>query len=587
LLPDTIQLRLEACLLDDEARQITVVVKSMQTTSPCPLCATPASRIHSRYERTLEDLPWADFRVRLWLRVRKWFCDASACPRQIFTERLPNVAVPWARRTRRLARRLVAVGLALGGRAGRQLGARWDLKVSRNTLLRLIRRLPLPLYPAPTVVGVDDWSLRKRHTYGTILVDLETHRPLALLDDREADTFAQWLRAHPGVEIVSRDRSKAYEEGARQGAPDAIHVADRFHLLQNLAEALDQVFNAHVKTLGAFNQARSQKPVPQPDGTVAAPVPPPPNPTAAVVRAQQRRARRLAIDNQVWDWHRQGYSGYAIARQLGIGKSTVFRYLRTSTFPERRGRSDVGRSLLDPYKPYLMNRWNEGCREALALFHELKRRGYPGSYATVARYAQRLRQAQGLSRRQRLAPKPVRAVSEPTIPLLTPRGVTWLVMKRLNKREASDEQVLQDLQRRHPELEEVIALARDFAHLVRERQPDQLDPWLERAASCRVDAFRRFAKRLREDYDSIQAGVTLPWSKGPVEGHINRLKMLKRQMFGRAKLDLLSQRFLQPRCDPTPIPEPVGVVPPSEASAFESRGTCREPVALEPVLVRG
>jgi transposase len=353
------------------------------------------------------------------------------------------------------------------------------------------------------------------------------------------------LRAHPGVEVVSRDRSKAYEEGARQGAPDAIQVADRFHLLQNLAETLDQVFNAHVKTLGAFNKARSQNPVPQADGTLAAPVPPPANPPPAVVKAQQRRARRLALYQQIWGLHRQGYAGASIAKRLGIGKSTVFRYLRAATFPERQGRSDVGRSLLDPYKPYVLSRWNEGCREALKLFEELKLRGYPGSYVTVARYAQRLRQAQGLSRRQRVAPKPVRAVSEPKTPLLTPRAATWLVLKRPDKREESDEQVLQDLLRRRPELGQAIALARDFADLVRERQPAALDPWLERATSSPLDAFRRFAKRLREDYDSIKAGVTLPWSNGPVEGHINRLKMLKRQMFGRAKLDLLRQRFLQ------------------------------------------
>lgn len=460
----------------------------------------------------------------------------NACPRSS----LPGRAAPL-----RLAQRLVAVGLALGRRAGRQLSDRWDLKVSRHTLLRLIRRLLLPVYPTPTVVGVDDWSLRKRHTYGTILVDLATHQPIALLDDRETDTFAQWLRAHPGVEVVSRDRSKAYEEEARQGAPDAIQVADRFHLLQNLAETLDQVFNAHVKTLGALNKARSQKPVPQADGTLAAPGPPPANPPPAVVKAQQRRARRLALYQQVWDLHRQGSSGSSIAKRLGIGKSTVFRYLRASTFPERQGRSDVGRSLLAPYKSDVLSRWNEGCREALKLFDELKLRGYPGSYVTVARYAQRLRQAQGLSRRQRVAPKPVRAVSEPKTPLLTPRAATWLVLKRPDKREESDEQVLQDLRRRRPEMGQAIALARDFADLVRERQPAALDPWLERAASSPLDAFRRFAKRLREDYDSITAGVTLPWSNGPVEGHINRLKMLKRQMFGRAKLDLLRQRFLQ------------------------------------------
>jgi transposase len=375
-------------------------------------------------------------------------------------------------------------------------------------------------------------------------VDLEQRRPIALLSDRDADTLTPWLRAHPGVQIITRDRSKAYEDGARQGAPAAIQVADRFHLVQNLAEVLDQVFNAHIQELNALNDARRQTPVLQPNGIPAAPVPPPLNATDAVVQAQQRRTRRLATYEQVWALHRQGYTGYAIARQLRIGKSTVFRYLRTATFPERRGRSDRGRSVLDPYKPYLLSRWNAGCREALALFAELKGQGYPGSYPTVARYAQRLRQAQGLSARQRFTRKPVPAVSEPETPLLTPRRATWLVLRRPDTREARDAQMLTALQGQHPAFAEATQLAQAFVQLVRSRQPDQLEPWLERAASSLSEAFQRFAKRLREDYDSVKAGVTLPWSNGPVEGHINRLKMLKRQMFGRAKLDLLSRRFL-------------------------------------------
>jgi transposase len=538
-------------------------VHSTQVSPACPLCTTPAHRLHSYYERTLADLPWAEYRVRLRLRVRKWFCRNPHCHRRIFTERLPTVVTPWARRTIRLMQQLVAVGLALGGKAGMRLSQCWGLTVSRNTLLRLLRRQPLPVSPTPTVLGVDDWSLRKRHTYGTILVDLERRRPIALLSNRDADTLAQWLRDHPGVQIITRDRSKAYEDGARQGAPAAIQVADRFHLVQNLAEVLDQVFNTHIQELNALNDARHQTPVPQPDGALAAPVPPPPNATDAVVQAQQRRAWRLATYEQVWALHRQGYTGYAIARQLRIGKSTVFRYLRTATFPERLGRSDRGRSVLDPYKPYLLSRWNAGCREALALFAELKGQGYPGSYPTVARYAQRLRQAQGLSARQRFTRKPVPAVSELETPLLTPRRATWLVLRRPDTREA---QVLTALEGQHPALAEAMGLARDFVQLVRSQQPDQLEPWLERAASSVSEAFQRFAKRLREDYDSVKAGVTLPWSNGPVEGHINRLKMLKRQMFGRAKLDLLSRRFLlTPECGQDQAP---GQQTPVEAPAW-------------------
>ena len=294
MLPDATLLRLEACHIDTTTAQITVSVRSTPATAPCPVCTTPAQRIHSHYERTLADLPWAHYRVRLQLRVRKWFCPNPRCVRRIFTKRLPTVAAPWARCTLRLAQRLVALGVALGGTAGVRLGHDWDLAVSRNTLLRGLRRLPLPVLPTPRVLGVDDWALRKRHTYGTILVDLERRQPVALLPDRTAETVAQWLRAHPGVTVITRDRSSAYAEGARHGAPSATQVADRLHLLQNVAEALAEVFTTHHKARAAVNAARRQQPVPLPDGMMAVPVPPPATPPLAQQQAAQRAAHRQA-----------------------------------------------------------------------------------------------------------------------------------------------------------------------------------------------------------------------------------------------------------------------------------------------------
>jgi transposase len=550
LLPDATALRLEACQVDDTTAQITLRVQSTQTRAPCPLCATPARRIHSDYGRTLADLPWAQYRVCLQLRVRKWFCRNRACRRRIFTERLPTIAAPWARRTLRLAQRLLALGRALGGKAGVQLGHAWDVVVSRNTLLRGLRRQPTLSFPTPTVLGVDDFALRKRHTYGTILVDLERRQPVELLPDRTAETVAQWLREHPGVEVIARDRASTYAEGARQGAPNATQVADRFHLLQNLAEALEPVFTTHDRALQAVNAAMRQQPVPLPDGTVAVAVPPPPTPPAEEARAAQRAVRRQARYNEAWALHRQGWSTAAIAAQVGCSRRTIERYLQMPTWPVPQHRRHYGRSILNPYQAYILERWNAGCHTAIQLFQEIQPRGYTGSYRRVTAYVSRIRQAQGIPPRRQGRRQRLPVVAEPVAQPLTPRRATWLVLRRAEHRTAAEAQQLAQLHAQSAEVAEAMDLAQDFTALVRQRQPERLDPWLTRATASTLEAFQRFARGLQEDYQAVKAGVTLPWSTSPVEGHINRLKMLKRQMFGRARLDLLSRRFLRaPRGD--------------------------------------
>jgi transposase len=282
------------------------------------------------------------------------------------------------------------------------------------------------------------------------VIDRERRRALALLPDREAKTVALWLPAHPGVGVITRDRSSASADGARPGAPDAIPVADRVHLLQNLAEALDQVFHAHGNALEAVHETRRQAPVTQPDGTVAVPVPPPTPPRKAQELAHQRQARRLALQQQSWAFHQQGWPGWAIAQQLGSGKNTVFRSLRTETVPARKRRTDRGRSLLTPYTPSLLARWNAGCRDALRLFRELQQRGYPGRYATVARYAQRLRHAHGLTSRQRRPRHPLPVVTAPPPRALTPRRATWLVLRRPETQDEHDAAQIAQLKAQHP-----------------------------------------------------------------------------------------------------------------------------------------
>ena len=232
-------LSLQGWHLDETAAQLTLQVTAIRARVRCPLCQVHTPRIHSRYSRILADLPWGPYTVRLHLRVRKFFCDQPACARQIFTERLPTVAAPWARRTLRLAQRLLAAGLALGGETGARLAARLGLATSPATLWRLVQAAAAPAFTAPRILGVDAWAWRRGQRYGTILVNLEDHQVLDLLPERSAESLASWLAQHPTVTIVCRDRSALYADGLRRGAPTAVQVVDRFHLVQNLREAVE------------------------------------------------------------------------------------------------------------------------------------------------------------------------------------------------------------------------------------------------------------------------------------------------------------------------------------------------------------
>ena len=541
LLPDPAVVRLETWGIEPAPPTITLTLTSRSRPAPCPLCSRRARRTHSWYERALADLPWGEHAVAVQLRVRKLFCDNAKCKRRIFTECLPGVAAPWARKTARLSERLTAVGLALGGAAGARLGHGIGLAISRNTLLRLVRRAPLPPNATPAALGVDDWALRKRHTYGTVLVDLDRHRPVALLPDREAETLATWLRDHPGVEVISRDRASAYAAGGRSGAPDAVQVADRFHLLQNLAEALELAFTGHARELRDAEQARRQDRVAE--GGPVRPDPPPP-PKRPLAMAAARREQRMATHRKVWDLYRQGWPGQEIARHLGIGRTTTFRHLKSEAFPERKGRSDAGRSSMDPWRDWIIERWNRGQRNGRQTLRDLRAKGFTGNYATVLRYLNRLRDAQQGAVSHRSRARPATPLVAAPKQVMTPRTAAWTVLRPPDRRDDDEAGLLARLRAAAPILAEAVKLAEEFAALVRGRKPKLLDPWLQRAQDSAVPALQRFAKRLSSDYDAVRAAVTLAWSNGQVEGQINRLKTIKRQMYGRASLDLLERRFL-------------------------------------------
>ena len=377
-----------------------------------------------------------------------------------------------------------------------------------------------------------------------MLIDLERRQPVALLPDRTADTVAQWLRAHPGGEGIARERSTADAEGARQGAPTAPQVADRFHLLQNLRVALDQVCSmpGHVRDAG--NETRRQQPVSRPDGAIAVPGPSHALPLPAQQRAAQRQAHRQARHPPVWPLPRQGWTAPAMAPQVGRSLRTGQRDLRLATCAGRTRRRALGARGLNPYQPYLLERWNAGGDTAMRLCRALQHRGYSGSDGRVAASARRWRQAPGLAPGQRRPRQALPHGAEPGCQPLTPRRASWLARRRETKCTAAEAQQLPQLRAQQGELPEAMALAQECAALVRQQQPEALDPWRKRALTSPLEALQRFATGLSEAYAAGKAGVTLPGSSRPVEGPIHRRKMLKRQMFGRARLDLLRCRFL-------------------------------------------
>lgn len=516
--------------------RIEIFAESRQLKPPCPLCGTPAHRVQSRYERKIDDLPWIGVAVRLILCVRRYFCDEKSCPRRIFAERISEIAARYARKTARLCEVINQTGCELGGRPGVRIMTGFGIKVNRNTLLRAVRRAPIEESQSPRILGVDDWSMRRGQTYGTILIDLEQHRRVDLLPDRKADTLAAWLAERPGIEIVSRDRAPAYADGVAKGAPTAIQIADRWHLLKNAGDALEGVIGSQRKALeqvarelnnGLREAARTD--------SVGGPV---------ITRAKQgkaeRRTRRLARYDCVVELFRAGWSKRSIAREVGLDVRTVRKFLATDSFPERAERHYW--SSLDPHVDFLRDRWAEGCRNATTLWREVRERGYSGSSVNVRRLVAPWRENDGRRQRTKIAPsgrRPPKCVTTPS-----PRRAKWLLLRDVADLDIEERQMREQLLAASQTILCASGLIQDFGLMIRNREAERLDAWIAAARASGINAIVSFAAGLESDRAAVEASMKYEWSNGQVEEQVNRLKAIKRSMYGRAKFDLLRRRVL-------------------------------------------
>jgi transposase len=528
--------------IDHGFHRITLRVQPMTTAASCPACGTSSRRVHGSYWRSLKDVACFGRPTVLLVRVRRFRCAAPACPRRTFTEPLPGIAGARARQTDRLRAVHRSIGLALGGNPGSRHAAAMGVPISRTTLLRRVRTgTATPASPV-TVLGVDDWAWRKGHRHGTILCDLERRRVIDLLPDRAADTLAAWLAAHPGVPVVVRDRAGADADGAARGAPDATQAADRWHLLRNSSEALRGVLEQHHRDLreAARTAALPMEPPTPADTTVLEPAASPepePRLRASERRSRAAQARRDARFAEAVRLREQGLSLRAVARTLGVERKTVRRWWRAGHAPTWR-HADGGTSILDPHRAWLEKRWQAGCRHTAALWRELKARGSPGRYSTVRAWGTRRRRQDpavepaGTSRTSR----PVKTPEPPT-----PRRAARLLAGAFAKLSDEDRRFVAALRERSATIATAADLIGRFTAMVKDKTPAALDGWLREAEAS---ALATFAAGLRRDEDAVRAALTEPWSNGQVEGQVNRLKVVKREMYGRAGFDLLRARVL-------------------------------------------
>jgi len=537
-LPKSLKLAVDQFIVKNET--IILEISSHQSAGQCPDCGQVSRRVHSHYRRTVADLPCVGWAMYLSLQVHRFFCDNSACKHKTFTERLPGLVAPSARRTIRLADQQRQLGLDLGGKAGARLASHLAMTTSDDTILRLLPGSSQETVEAPRVLGVDDWAWSKGTRYGTILVDLENHRPIDLLPDRSAETLTAWLQEHPGVEIISRDRAPAYIEGASQGAPDAIQVADRWHLLSNLKEVLQRLLDRYQACLYAAATEPEPEKQPEPEPTpVSEEKDPEPQLAKAEQRRQATRQRRLARYQTVIELHQQGKSMRAIARELKLGNRTVRRYIRAGEFPEMAQRRQRA-TILDPYLTYLEERWSMGFRNAAQLYREIKAQGYPGSQPLVGLWAWKKRQQEPQAvQTKKTTPKP----ASRSRPWSTGYAV-WCLMKQPNQLTADKKAALDRMLQASAEVQRAYHFGQAFIRIIHNRFSKALDPWLETLRDSDIAELRGFARSLLKDRDAVLAALTLPWSNGQVEGQINRLKLIKRQMYGRAGFELLRLRVL-------------------------------------------
>ncbi len=495
---------------EDDGERVTICVRSKAERGVCPSCGRSSKRVHSRYWRKPADLPLSGHRVELRVAVRRFRCDERLCGRRIFAERFESETLaPRARRTERLEQIVHQLGLALGGRPAAAFASRLMAPVSNDTLLRVVRRRARPKHDRLRVIGIDDFAWRRNHRYGTIVCDLERRRPVVLLADREQGTAECWLRAHPDISIVARDRGGGYGEAVSKALPQAIQVADRWHLMHNASQAFLEAVRKSMRQIRRVIGATKINP----DLLTCA--------ERIQYQGYLRREQTNAAIMALW---KDGVPIKQIVRRTGYHRETIRRIIRGQ-------RSDVFRprqSSIEAHLPWLDAQWEAGVRNAAALWRQLRTLGFHGSARVVGEWATRRRRADKADAKS-LARTP------------SARTIARLMTTSRDDLSKSDSVTIAAIEEGTPTLVEAREIVDAFHDMLRTKAAADLSTWIERASTSLIGSF---ANGVRKDFAAVRAAITSMWSSGQTEDQITKLKLVKRQMYGRAKLDLLQARLV-------------------------------------------
>jgi transposase len=494
----------------DEGNALIIFARRAAISAICPSCGKASARLHSRYQRTFADLPASGRSVRIRVTVRRFRCVVETCRTRIFAERLEEaIGARYARRTSRLECIVHQLGLALGGRPGQGFAHRLMLPVSKDTLLRVVRRRSAPPLERPTVIGIDDWAYKRGQRYGTIVCDLERRRVVALLPDREGGTIEAWLSQHSDIIIAARDRGGGYGEAIARALPGTIQVADRWHLMENASAAfLDAVRKS-------MNLIRSAIGVAVIDPALL---------TYAERVQYEGYLRREAANASILTLVREGVPIKQIAKRTGYSRKVVRNVARGLTSDIFRTRT----SCLETYLPHLEAEWDAGCRNGTELWRRLKAAGFHGGLCVVGEWATR-------RRRSEMSPLGVSC----RVP--SARSVARLMTAERDRLSRDEAITVATVETNVPKLAVARGLIQRFQAIIHNQAYSDLEYWLTDAAGSLVSSF---AVGITKDRHAVAAALVQPWSNGQTEGQITRLKLIKRQMYGRAKLDLLQARLI-------------------------------------------